>query len=116
MAAMRQSRFFFATKSPRKDPEIVSATPHEIFLSPHREIQTRHRIRGWTSGAHDPEKRLPLFREIMRQQKASADLSVLGIVGCVIEDRLDYVSVTRVPLVVSFHRAGFVFGIHRRFR
>ena len=38
-AAMRQNRFFFVIKSPRNDPGIVSASPHEIFLSSHRQTQ-----------------------------------------------------------------------------
>jgi hypothetical protein len=42
-AAMRQYRSLLATESSRNDPEIVSALPHEIFLSSHPAFQNRRR-------------------------------------------------------------------------
>jgi hypothetical protein len=43
-AAMRQHRLIPVMESSRNDPEIVSALPHEIFLSSHPAFQNRRRV------------------------------------------------------------------------
>jgi len=46
---MRQFGFIFAIESSRNHPEIVSAAPHEIFLSSHRDAKRRPAfVRGRT--------------------------------------------------------------------
>jgi hypothetical protein len=42
-AAMRQHRFFFVIEFSRNDPEIVSALPHPVFLSPYPKSQNAAR-------------------------------------------------------------------------
>src|SRR5438445_13806138 len=42
-AAIRQFSFIFAIESSRNHPGIVSAPPHEIFLSSHRDAKRRPR-------------------------------------------------------------------------
>src|SRR3979411_424633 len=38
-AAMRQHRFFFVIEFSRNHPEIVSALPHPVFVSPYPKFQ-----------------------------------------------------------------------------
>ena len=83
-AAMRQNRFIFVIKSTRNDPGIVSASPHKIFLSSHRQTQKAAAF------------------VCRRTQRGTRGLQ-----------RIKYASDVCVSPVASFHRTGHVLGFHR---